>query len=101
MRSSTKTELVLGHDGLNLVTWIKYFLEHQGCNVEIKTEKDNNICILLDKNDMEGFYVNDVVVNLDLNMKLMCFPADDMIGDHFTKTLQEQKCCKSRPLIIG
>ena len=50
-KSSTEAEIVGVDDGINQVLWTKYFLEHQGYNLNCTTVyQDNQSSILLERN---------------------------------------------------
>ena len=98
-RSSTESELIGVHDGLQLIMWSKQFMEAQGYPIkDVILYQDNKSTILLEKNgrtssskrtkhiNIRYFYIKDRVDKKDLRIEYC--PTEEMIADFHTKPLQ-------------
>ena len=94
------------------VLWSRYFIEAQGYTVDdVIVNQDNQSTMLLANNGMDSvgknsrhvkikyFFVTDKIKNKELRLKYC--PTDDMIGNFFTKPLQDALYVKHRNSILG
>jgi hypothetical protein len=111
-QSSTELELVGADNAIPQMTWTRYFLEAQGCNVEECILNQYNLsAMLLETNGNQSirerikhirvryFFIKDRVSNGDITLK-HC-PVGEMLADHFIKPLQGVLFCKLQSDIQG
>ena len=109
--SSTIAELVAVHQFPLKVSWTPLFLSTHGCDVkENLILQDNESAILLEENGKKSSGKRTQAVNthhfmiMDQiekgNIKIMCCPTDDMVGDFMTKGVQGLKFGKFRKVIM-
>lgn len=110
-RSSTMAELVAVDDFLSKILWCKNFLVDQGIPLKTHLYQDNQSSILMCKKgrDVLGkrtramniryFAIKD---NVDKGyLKVIHLGTNEMLGDFFTKPLQDKKFVEFRDLILG
>ena len=98
-RSSTEAEVVGVDDASAQILWTNYFIKAQGYNIDsTMVYQDNQSAILLEKNGRQSsgkrtrhmniryFFITDRVKKKEMTIEYC--PAEEMIGDHFTKPLQ-------------
>jgi hypothetical protein len=111
-RSSTKTELVAADNFMPIILWTNYFLEAQGySNQGSLLYQDNQSAILLKRNGQKSsskrtkhlnirfYFITDRINNSELSVEYC--PAEEMVGDYFTKPLQGKLFYKFRRLIMN
>ena len=111
-RSSTEAEVVGVDDIMGPILWTCYFLEAQGYkSKDTVLFQDNKSAILLEKNGTRSsskrtkhincryYFITDRVNAGDLTI-VHC-PADEMVGDFFTKPLQGRLFIKFRRIIMN
>jgi hypothetical protein len=111
-RSSTESELVGVQDVAPQMHWTRYFIEAQGYKLkESILHQDNMSAMLLETNGKESsskrtkhinviyFFIKDRVGAGEITIK-RC-PINDMLADHFTKSVQGSQFRKLRSKIQG
>ena len=111
-RSSTEAELVGVDDSMALIAWSRNFLQAQGLEVTDNVVcQDNQSAMLLERNgrsssgrrtrhiDTRYYFVTDRVKQGDLRVEYC--PADDVLGDFFTKPLQGCKFRKFQRIVLN
>lgn len=111
-RSSTEAELVGVDDISIMILWTRFFLEHQGYNIEKNIIYQNNkSSILLETNGRKSagkrsralniryFFISDQVEKG--NVIVDYCPTEQMVGDMLTKPLQGNKFLQFRNIILG
>ena len=111
-RSSTEAELVGVDDISIMILWTRFFLEHQGYDIEKNIiYQDNKSSILLETNGRKSagkrsralniryFFISDQVEKG--NVIVDYCPTEQMVGDMLTKPLQGNKFLQFRNIILG
>ena len=110
-RISIESELVGVDDFMPMVLWIKYFLKSQGYNFDTHIFQDNHNAMMLQKNGRASIGKRTIHINIRYlfladrvkygEVKIKLCPADDIIGNYFTKPLQGSKIRKFRGQILN
>jgi len=111
-KSSTEAELVAVDDAMGQVLWTRHFLSAQGIHVPTTTiYQDNMSTILLAENGRSSsskrtrhinvwyYFVTDQVKKGQV--KIAYCPAENMLGDFFTKPLQGSMFKNMRKIILN
>jgi len=110
-KSSTEAELVAIEDSMGQILWTRHFLAAQGEHVPTMTiYQDNKSTILLAENgtssskrtkhlDVRYFFITDRIAKGEVKIALC--PTQQMLGDFFTKPLQETQFTQMRSKILN
>lgn len=111
-RSSTEAELVAANDFMPQILWTRYFLQAQGYEVSDNVLfQDNQSAMLLETHgrgssskrtrhiNVRYFFITDRIKGKEISVR-HC-PAENMVGDFFTKPLQGASFRKFRDIVLN